>query len=132
MRRTLLVAAAFVLAAAASCSAVSRPVVYRAGDTVLMVSAQKPDAYMLAIVGGTLTRNDRGCVALKNSMGGSVALLLPYDTKLAEGGESLTVPELGVVRFGDEVQYGGGYGTLDGLGGVPSECAGGTDLAVWN
>ena len=97
-----------------------------------MVSAREPDAYMLAIVGGTSTRNDRGCVALSNSTGGSVALLLPYGTKLAENGQSLDVPELGVIRFGDQVQYGGGYGTLDGLVGVPSECTGGTELAVWN
>lgn len=131
MRRTLLVAA-LALAATAACSTASRPVVYRAGDTVLMASAQEPDAYMLAIVGGTLTRNDRGCVALDNSMGGSVALLLPYGTKLAEDGQSLNVPELGVIRFGDQVQYGGGYGTLDGMVDIPSECTGGTDLAVWN
>lgn len=97
-----------------------------------MAVASKPDVSMLALVTGTLTRNDRGCAALSGRDGETDVLLLPYGTTLAEDGQSIAVPGTGVLRFGDQAEHGGGVGTLDGLTDVPAECDGGTKVFIWN
>lgn len=125
-------AAALALVTLVGCSGTDTPIVHRADGTVLMAAASEPDAHMLAIVGGTLTRNDRGCVALADHTRGSTVVLFPFGTTLAEDGRSVSVPRTGVIRFGDQAAHGGGAGTLDGLANVPSECTGGTDLLVWD
>ena len=130
--KALLVLAALALLGTSACSRREGLVVDRTAGTVLMAATSKPDVSMLALVGGTLTRNDRGCVALSGRDGETVALLLPYGTTLAKDGQSIAVPGTGVLRFGDRAEHGGGVATLDGLTDIPAECSGGTKLFVWD
>lgn len=122
---------AATLIALSGCSGGGDLVVQRAGGTVLLALAEDPDASMLANMGGTLTRTDRGCLALGGG-GAATTLVFPHGTTLAADGQRVTIPNRGVVRIGGKLRGGGGYGSLSSQQGVPDECQVGTDVAILN
>lgn len=119
------------LVALSGCSGAGDLAVQRSGGSVMMASANEPDASMTAVVGGTLTPTDRGCLALGEQRT-ATPLVFPYGSKLAADGQTVEVPHGGLLRIGDEVTHGGGMGSLVNLNGVPDECQAGTDVAIWN
>ncbi|BDZ55148.1 hypothetical protein [Agromyces marinus] len=111
-----------------ACAAVpDAPRVHRADGTILLAASNPPDAAMDAIVAGTLTRTENGCLAL-DDLDGLHVLEFPYGTTLADDGETVEVPGLGPLRIGDAVEGGGGY--LD-VADAPDECRTGNDFAIW-
>lgn len=103
------------------------PAVQRANGTILLAAHAHPESGMDAQIAGTLILTDSGCLAV-TSGADSYVLEFPFGTELADDGESVNVPGLGIVHIGDEIAGAGGY--ID-VPGAPEECRTGREFAVW-
>lgn len=131
MQRALGVVVFFLVAGAAiagcNMGVSATPFEQRANGTILLAATVQPEGMMDAEIAGTLTRTDSGCLALASETE-SYVLQFPFGTELADDGESVNVPGLGVVHIGDEIAGGGGY--ID-VPGAPEECRTSREFAVW-
>lgn len=121
-----------VLAAVAvlsGCSQEPLVVVQRAGGSTMVADGTQPDFVMMANIEGTLLRTDQGCFGLELEHGQVVVLQLPIGSTLAEDGQGVTVPTVGIVRLGDAVAA-NGFQPLDHPE-VPPECRGKESAASW-
>lgn len=112
----------------AGCASDATPAEQRAGGTILLAASERADAGMDALVAGTLTRTESGCLALDSGDGQVYVLQFPFGTRLADDGGSVEVPGLGTLRPGDELSGGGGYVDVPD---APEECRLSAEFAVW-
>ncbi|GAB3270924.1 Kelch repeat-containing protein [Microbacterium lacusdiani] len=124
-----LAAAACVLAVALVSGCASGPGsgVQRAGASIMMAAPSKPAMGMDAIITGTLTRLDGGCLGLTVGER-ETPLQFPFGSILADDGESVDVPGHGTVRIGDLILGGGGWVPIPD---APEECGVGAEGAMW-
>ena len=123
----LIPAAALLLLGILLSGCASAESVQRSGDSIMLVATDRPSAVMEALIIGTLTRTDTGCLALEQE-GHIYVLQFPYGSTLADDGESVEVPGAGTIALGGDVTGGGGY--ID-LPSAPEECGDSTEFAVW-
>ena len=113
--------------ALAGCGTAVTPAVQRAGDSILLAAAEAPDGAMDALILGTLTHTEDGCLAVEHE-GNTYVLQFPYGSRLADDGESVEVPGVGTLRLGDAIEGGGGYVNVPD---APNECRISAEFAVW-
>jgi len=130
MIRTAVAIAVVACAAVVSgCASIGgTPAEQRAGDSILLAAPERPEAFMDALIAGTLVRTDAGCLAVQGADELTYVLQFPFGSRLAEDGESVEVPGLGVVRLGDAIEGGGGYVDVPS---APEECRISEEFAVW-
>ena len=94
------------------------------GSPILVTASQPAQATREAAIIGVLEIRD-GCFIV-TIYGEDLLVEWPYGTTLGDDGESVNVPGFGIVRMGDRLNAGGGYGTnkdqcrADGVQGTAS------------
>lgn len=101
----------------------------RAVGTILLAAPERPTLVMEAIVAGTLTRLEGGCLALTIPGEEPNVVQFPFGSELSRDGMSVVVPDYGTARVGDEIIGGGGF--TNALAAAPEECRIGGEFAVW-
>lgn len=127
MRLAIGGAAVLAVLGLAGCGPSATPAEQRAGDSILLAAPEDPGGSMDALIQGTLTRSDEGCLTVETSHG-TFVLQFPFGSRLADDGESVEVPGAGTLRLGDDVDGVGGY--ID-VPDTPEECRLSAEFAVW-
>ncbi|MBB3326378.1 hypothetical protein [Microlunatus antarcticus] len=92
----------------------------------MLVAPTKPDAVMLAGIGGVLTRTPLGCMILDVGDGEETLTQFPYGSTLTADGQGVTLPDQTTVHIGGSISGAGGIGDPGGLKHVPLQCVSAT------
>jgi hypothetical protein len=90
-------------------------------DATLVTVTSRPDVMPQALISGRLAIVNGGCFGIIKEEGNEFAAIFPVGTT-AEG-DALTIPGLGEVKVGDDLEGGGGFGEKASLDpSLPEEC----------
>jgi hypothetical protein len=117
-------------AAVVGVTACSATAVHESEGTTLMAAGGPATAAMEALIVGTLTITEGGCIALRTDAD-TYPLQFPHGTRLSDDGTSVMVPGLDPLELGEAIRGGGGFVELAD---VPAACESQNEhgqYAVW-
>ena len=90
-------------------------------DATLVTVTSRPDVMPQALISGRLAIVNDGCFGIVTGEGAGFAAVFPVGTTVK--GDTLTIPGLGDVKVGDELEGSGGFPEKDALDpSIPEEC----------
>lgn len=109
------ITAAIVIAIAplllVGCASSGSEVVRTSEGKLYLVATQVPEGRPEALISGTLTWSEAGCLAV-DSGSGAFLVMMPKGTSIVDQG--VILDDGSQVEIGDEISWGGGYFSTDG------------------